>query len=249
MLKADGFGDCFIGVANMNDGRKLAIYCREKCIKQLMASNKLSEAEADDFFEFNVAGAYLGSETPIFLDRPGDWKACSDVGVIAYKNEKNENEENEENEENKENEENEENKENERTLLWPKEKYEDIDWKAVDKSLGFEEEEEEEENEEKNKENEEKKYLLLFDKMTDELLRLEMGIDRCLERLERLAEYEYGTADREGDEAGEALQIHLSNLISASNRLAGLKMGMFSMFSQTALAGCGGNCNCVESEE
>jgi len=232
MLKAVGFGDCFIGVANMNDGRKLAIYCREKCIKQLMASNKLSEAEADDFFEFNVAGAYFGLETPIFLDRPGDWKAGSD----EKENEKEENEK-EENEK----EENEENKENERTLLWPKEKYEDIDWKAVDKSLGFEEE-----NGNENGKNENEKYII-FDKMTDELLRLEMGIDRCLERLERLAEYEYGTEDREGHEVGESLQVHLSNLIAASNRLSGLKMGMF---SQT-LVGCGGNCNCncAESED
>lgn len=173
----DGFDNCLIGVAHMKDGRKLSIYCREKCIEYLMAKNTWSREDAEEFFEYNIENAYIGPKTPIFLDRQD--------------NQDSRGQENQEVQE-----EAQEVQEEDMGLC------QDLQNPLL---LG-----------------------LIFDKMTDELMRLEVSIDKTLERMERLASYEYGTKDCESEEIGDSLQEHLSNLISASNRLAGVKMGLFS---------------------
>jgi len=111
-----------------------------------------------DFFGYNIENAYIGPETPIFLDRQEDNQDTQDAQETK------------------------------------------------------------------------KDPYFIFDKITDELMRLEVSIDKTLERMERLASYEYGTEDCESGEIGDSLQEHLSNLISASNRLAGVKMGLFAKF-------------------
>lgn len=60
-LIADGFDDAIIGVDEIS--MKL-IYSISKCIKIL--SQDMSEAEALEYFEFNVSGAYVGEKTPIW---------------------------------------------------------------------------------------------------------------------------------------------------------------------------------------
>lgn len=61
-LIADGFDDAIIGVDLMT--MKL-IYSVSKCINILM-SEEMTEEEAEEFFEFNVSGAYMGEKTPIW---------------------------------------------------------------------------------------------------------------------------------------------------------------------------------------
>lgn len=60
-LIADGFDDAVIGVDLMT--MKL-IYSVSKCINILMKD--MTEEEAEEFFEFNVSGAYMGDKTPIW---------------------------------------------------------------------------------------------------------------------------------------------------------------------------------------
>lgn len=62
-LKADGFDDAIIGVDVMS---MRLIYSVDQCIKILMARDGMSDDEADEFFEFNVAGSYMGEQTPIW---------------------------------------------------------------------------------------------------------------------------------------------------------------------------------------
>ena len=45
----------------------MACYDRAKCIEILMRG--MSEDEAEEYFEFNTAGAYMGKYTPLFLVR------------------------------------------------------------------------------------------------------------------------------------------------------------------------------------
>lgn len=63
---ADGFEDAFVGI-----GRKFgipsAIYDKFKCI-QILIDDGMSEEEADEYFSFNTEGAYVGENTPIFLE-------------------------------------------------------------------------------------------------------------------------------------------------------------------------------------
>ena len=67
ILLADGFDDAFIGVDNGSRYRK-ALYDAYKVINILMERDGMDEDEAIEFFEFNVAGAYVGKHTPEFVD-------------------------------------------------------------------------------------------------------------------------------------------------------------------------------------
>jgi hypothetical protein len=49
----------------------LAVYDRGKCLKILQADQNMSYEEAEEFFEFNVLGAWVGEQTPMFVDREG----------------------------------------------------------------------------------------------------------------------------------------------------------------------------------
>ena len=66
MLLADGFEEAYIGVGRQFN-KEIAVYDYEKCIDIL--SKDMSPQEAMEYFEFNVVGAYVGEETPIFLEQ------------------------------------------------------------------------------------------------------------------------------------------------------------------------------------
>jgi hypothetical protein len=64
-LKADGFDAAVIGFdCSMNLFR--LIYSYTKCIKILVKRDRMSWEEAEEFFDFNVAGSYMGEKTPIW---------------------------------------------------------------------------------------------------------------------------------------------------------------------------------------
>ena len=65
-LLADGFEEAIIGVGCRGGGTPLVIYDSEKCIEIL--HSQMSEEEAREFFEYNVAGGYVGESGPIFMD-------------------------------------------------------------------------------------------------------------------------------------------------------------------------------------
>jgi hypothetical protein len=66
MLMADGFEKAIIGIGRQC-GKKLMIYDEDKCIQILMSQQNISKDKAIEFFEFNVACAYLGEDTPVFV--------------------------------------------------------------------------------------------------------------------------------------------------------------------------------------
>jgi len=73
VLLADGLEDAFIGIGSAFNAAPVAIYNRDKVIEILMARDGMTIDEAYEFFDFNIAGAYVGESTPIFmsvLDRP-----------------------------------------------------------------------------------------------------------------------------------------------------------------------------------
>lgn len=61
---ADGYEDAFVGIATQFD-RTFAVYDRAKCIETLMKG--MSHDEAEEYFQFNVEGAYVGKNTPAFI--------------------------------------------------------------------------------------------------------------------------------------------------------------------------------------
>lgn len=69
ILLPTGLESAFIGTAQ-RDGKTVAVYSSSECIGALMQSLGCGWDEAQEFFDFNVVGAYVGPYTPIFVE-PG----------------------------------------------------------------------------------------------------------------------------------------------------------------------------------
>lgn len=67
ILLADGFEKALLGVGRQFN-KYAAVYDYEKCIQVLVERDGMTREDAEEFFGFNVVGAYVGENTPIFLD-------------------------------------------------------------------------------------------------------------------------------------------------------------------------------------
>jgi hypothetical protein len=67
------FDSAIVGLAERINLSVVA-YDRQLVIKALMADSGMDRDEAVEFYEFNIAGAWMGEGTPVFLDslRGGD---------------------------------------------------------------------------------------------------------------------------------------------------------------------------------
>jgi hypothetical protein len=66
LICADGFDDCIIGIAQQFNN-VFVVYDRQKVIRVLMERDGMTDEDADEFFEFNIVGAWVGDNTPAFL--------------------------------------------------------------------------------------------------------------------------------------------------------------------------------------
>lgn len=73
MLKMDGLDEAIVGMADVwvpNGAGAMTIeklvYSGEKIVEVLMAQG-MTEEEAYEFVDFNIAGAYMGEETPVIV--------------------------------------------------------------------------------------------------------------------------------------------------------------------------------------
>jgi hypothetical protein len=79
-LGADGYDDCVVGLAYQHT-RPLIVYSKRKIIERLMED--MSREDAEDFFEWNIGGAYLGAGTPLFMEDMDDAKGCASVAAAG----------------------------------------------------------------------------------------------------------------------------------------------------------------------
>lgn len=63
LLYADGFDDAILGVDDLSER---VIYSVSSCIQIL--EKDMSREEAIEFFDYNMAGAYMGEHTPIWCN-------------------------------------------------------------------------------------------------------------------------------------------------------------------------------------
>ena len=68
MLFADGFDDAILGVGNTFGGKLYAIYDTDLVLKSCMKDG-MEYDEALEYFDFNIAGSYVGEQTPIFIHK------------------------------------------------------------------------------------------------------------------------------------------------------------------------------------
>jgi hypothetical protein len=66
-IKADGFDDCLVGLGFRFGNRGTLIYDQAKVIEKLKRDS-MTEEEAFEYYEFNILGAYVGENMPIFVE-------------------------------------------------------------------------------------------------------------------------------------------------------------------------------------
>ena len=59
------FADAFVGV--LEDDPPKAVYSAEKIIAVFIERDNMSHEEALEWYDFNVVGAYMGENTPLFI--------------------------------------------------------------------------------------------------------------------------------------------------------------------------------------
>jgi hypothetical protein len=67
VLFADGWDDCILGIAWTPGRGTLVVYDGDAIIERL--AKEMSYTEAEEYFGFNVEGAYVGPNTPVFMRR------------------------------------------------------------------------------------------------------------------------------------------------------------------------------------
>ena len=66
-MTMDGFDDCVIGICRRFGHPTVIAYDYEKVIQQNMASG-MDREDAEEFFEFNQIGSFVGEGTPCFIE-------------------------------------------------------------------------------------------------------------------------------------------------------------------------------------
>ena len=64
-----GFEDCIVGVGERFGGPPVAVLDVEKMLAQ-MEKDGMTREEALEYFEYNILGAYVGQESPVYLHVP-----------------------------------------------------------------------------------------------------------------------------------------------------------------------------------
>ena len=66
-LIAEGFEEALIGFGYQFN-TPVAVYSKDKCLHVLIERDGMNSDEALEYFDFNVAGAWMGKSTPIFIE-------------------------------------------------------------------------------------------------------------------------------------------------------------------------------------
>jgi len=62
------FDEAIIGVASNAVGMSAIAYSEPKVIALLIRHDKMTPDEAMEYYQFNILGAYMGENTPVFID-------------------------------------------------------------------------------------------------------------------------------------------------------------------------------------
>lgn len=66
-LFCDGFDDAIIGIAERINLGPVVAYSIEQIINIMVERDGMSYEEAYEYFDFNILGAWVGENTPIFI--------------------------------------------------------------------------------------------------------------------------------------------------------------------------------------
>jgi hypothetical protein len=77
IILLEGFDEAIVGVSYRCGQPPHVVYDREKCLEIL--ERDMSPDEAMEHFEFNIAGAWVGDQTPAFLTTYEDYMEMIDA--------------------------------------------------------------------------------------------------------------------------------------------------------------------------
>jgi len=66
-LLCDGFDEAIIGMAERINLGPVVAYSVEKIIGTLMSRDEMSYEDAYEHYNFNIVGAWMGDNTPVFI--------------------------------------------------------------------------------------------------------------------------------------------------------------------------------------
>lgn len=67
LLEPASFDQAIVGLLEGAGVPTTLCYSREKVIELLMEEDGMDREDAEEYFSFNIAGAYIGESTPLFL--------------------------------------------------------------------------------------------------------------------------------------------------------------------------------------
>lgn len=68
-LQLSGYDDCIVGIAERCSQGTLLVYDVDRVIEKLMSRDSMTYNEAQEFFQFNIAGAWMGEGTPLLFSQ------------------------------------------------------------------------------------------------------------------------------------------------------------------------------------
>lgn len=68
-LLADGFDEAILGMCIQFGQEPVVAYNYNKCIEILKNRDDMSNDEAIEYMEYNVIGAYMGVNSPVFITK------------------------------------------------------------------------------------------------------------------------------------------------------------------------------------
>jgi len=69
LLLADGWDEQIIGTAYSPGRKLLVVYDGDAIVNMLINRDGMSPEAAEEFFDFNIEGAWVGERTPVFVRR------------------------------------------------------------------------------------------------------------------------------------------------------------------------------------
>ncbi len=70
LLTADGLDDAILGIGYRCGQMPIVVYDSAKVIDILTERDGMTHEEAEEFFSFNIEGAWVGEQTPVWLRVP-----------------------------------------------------------------------------------------------------------------------------------------------------------------------------------
>ena len=78
LVLPDRYNHAIIGICYSFGGENKTAYDLDKVIKVLVEEDGMTNEEAEEFFDFNILGSYVGETTPVYIrtyDGPENTKA------------------------------------------------------------------------------------------------------------------------------------------------------------------------------